>query len=295
MKSKIISGKEQILWTAIVTPFTDDASEIDFEALKNVINLQAKAGNGIVVAGSTGEGLSLSDKERVKLMEFIFSLNLKIPVMFGVPSANYHQALDWMNYCSDFPLSGHLMTTPIYTKAGPKGQTEWFENLMNKSQAPCMLYNIPSRSGIRLHNDVIKNLKGHPHLWAIKDSSGAVDSIVEYKEVNPDINIFCGDDYLMPSFSAEGACGLVSVNANPWPVQTRKYVEMCLKNQKIPSKIWWRSTKALFTASNPIPVKALMFHLGIINSPVVRLPLSQNDLAQIEPILKAHQEILEWN
>ncbi|MDH4467297.1 MAG: 4-hydroxy-tetrahydrodipicolinate synthase [Bacteriovoracaceae bacterium] len=280
-----------ILWTAVVTPFSKDGKSIDYTSVENICRMQSEAGNGIVLAGSTGEGLSLSRLERQSLVKFVLGLKLNTPIMAGVPSYNFDEAMEWMDFCKEVNLSAHLMTTPMYTKPGLSGQTEWFEALLNKSHAPAMLYNIPSRTGVKLFPETIKNLNGQKHLWAIKDSSGQVESVVDFLETGVNIKVFCGDDYLMPAMAAEGACGLVSVLSNPWPKQTHAYVKNCLEGVPLKNKIWWRATKAMFSASNPVPAKSLMKQLGIIANANVRLPLSLNDLKSMEALNLSHAEM----
>lgn len=85
--------------------------------------MQAEAGNGVVLLGSTGEGLSLTDSEKLILVEFLCKLKLKKKIIIGEPGVNLHQALKWLDFCKDMPIYGYLMTTPIYTKPGIMGQT----------------------------------------------------------------------------------------------------------------------------------------------------------------------------
>ncbi|MDJ1304762.1 MAG: 4-hydroxy-tetrahydrodipicolinate synthase [Candidatus Midichloria sp.] len=282
------------LWTAIVTPFDAAGKNIDFKSLEKLLKLQEAAGNGVILLGSTGEGLSLNDEERRQIIAFAFNLKLKIPLMSGVPSHNFIAALEWIEFCNQFPLAGYLMTTPIYTKPGIIGQTQWFEKLLQASNHQCMLYNIPSRAGIKLHVEAVRNLSTNKKFAAIKDSSGTVDSLVEYKMAAPNIAIYCGDDHLMPAMSAESEQGLISVASNVWPTATNKYVQLCLEGVRLDSKLWWQACKALSAASNPIPVKALLHHLGLISHATVRLPLSLNDLKSIDELALVNQLIINW-
>ena len=186
------------------------------------------------------------------------------------------------------------MTTPIYTKPGVFGQIHWFEQLLDKAAHPAMLYNIPGRAAVRLHPDAVKVLQKHERFLAIKDSSGMVDSGVEYRMVAPDIAVYCGDDYMMPATAIEGAVGLVSVASNAWPEATRRYVTHCLKCEKLKDKIWWEVCKSLFSASNPIPVKALLKDIGEISNDVTRPPLSLEDLPSRQVLLDYHKVIKDW-
>lgn len=284
----------QPLWTALVTPFNQNSEKIDLASLKRLLEMQSTAKNGAILFGSTGESLSLSEREKREALEYAISLKLDLEIMVGVPSANHHQALEWMEYCKDLPIAGFLMTTPIYTKPGELGQTKWFESLLNRANKPAMLYNVPGRSAIKLNTTAVANLKDHSMFVAIKDASGSVESMVEYQQAAPNIAIYCGDDDMMPSFAAEGAAGLISVASNAWPLATRRYVELSLARKDIASKAWWQASKALFSQSNPIPIKALLKELGLIECDCLRLPLDRSDLKSTAELLAADKAISQW-
>jgi 4-hydroxy-tetrahydrodipicolinate synthase len=283
---------KQKLWTACVTPFDATGEAIDYRSLERLLKLQAAAGNGILLFGSTGEGLSLSTPEKQDILRFACGLKLDVPIIVGVPSYNLHAALEWLELCKDFPISGYLMTTPIYTKPGVVGQTRWFETLLNKSTLPAILYNIPGRSGVSLHPQAVKALQGHERFVAMKDSSGTIESVLEYKAGAPDIALLCGDDYLIHEFATAGCVGLVSVASNAWPVATRGYVDAFLQGRVINSELWIKACKSLFTASNPIPIKALLKDLAVIEHDTVRLPLSIDDLPSRQILLAYTEQIL---
>ncbi|MGL9760983.1 MAG: 4-hydroxy-tetrahydrodipicolinate synthase [Wolbachia sp.] len=292
------------LWTACVTPFNCSGDSIDYRSLQRLLTMQAEAGNGVVLLGSTGEGLSLTDSEKRTLVEFVCKLALNTKIMIGVPGVNLYQALKWLDFCKDMPIHGYLMTTPIYTKPGIMGQTLWFEKLLEKAHVPAMLYNIPSRAGVNLHTKTVRNLSSHEKFWAIKDSSGTVDTLIEYKKVAPNVEVFCGDDNMISDMAACVATGLVSVASNIWPHVAHEYVKRCLLsfqhmtleskkkttaqmtegNVKSSADVWQQACKELFIASNPIPTKALLHDIGLIEHKTVRLPLSTEDLPSVETL-----------
>ncbi|MDM8335333.1 4-hydroxy-tetrahydrodipicolinate synthase [Wolbachia pipientis] len=306
------------LWTACVTPFNYNGDSIDYRSLQRLLTVQAEAENGVVLLGSTGEGLSLTDSEKRTLVEFVCELKLSTKIIVGVPGVNLCQALEWLDFCKDMPIHGYLMTTPIYAKPGIMGQTLWFEKLLEKAHVPAMLYNIPSRAGVSLYAEAVRNLSSHEKSWAIKDSSGTVDTLVEYKKAAPNIEVFCGDDNIISDMAACGAAGLVSTASNIWPRVAHEYVKQCLNSSlsfqrvalksrkkesapatqttengvKSPIDVWQQACKALFTASNPIPIKALLHDIGLIEHKAVRLPLSTKDLSSIETLRKVNEMVL---
>ncbi|QOD38677.1 4-hydroxy-tetrahydrodipicolinate synthase [Candidatus Wolbachia massiliensis] len=272
------------LWTACVTPFNHSGDSIDYQSLQRLLTMQVEAKNGVVLLGSTGEGLSLTDSEKRELVEFVCKLKLDTKVIVGVPGVNLYQTLEWLDFCKDIPIHGYLMTTPIYAKPGTMGQTLWFEKLLETAHVPAMLYNIPSRAGVSLHAETVCNLSSHEKFWAIKDSSGTVDTLAHYKKVAPNIEVFCGDDNMISDMAAKGAAGLVSVASNIWPHVVHEYAKQCLSGKNPQVSVWQQACKALFIASNPIPTKALLHDIGLIEHRTVRLPLSTQDLPSIETL-----------
>lgn len=286
--------KSTFLWTACVTPFNCSGDSIDYQSLQRLLTMQAEAENGVVLLGSTGESLSLTDSEKRTLVEFVCELKLNTKIIIGVPGVNLYQTLEWLDFCKGMPIHGYLMTTPIYAKPGIMGQTLWFEKLLEKAHVPAMLYNIPSRAGVSLHAETVRNLSSHEKFWAIKDSSGTVDTLTQYKKVAPNIEVFCGDDNMIPDMAAKGAAGLVSVAANVWPRVVHEYVKQCMSGENPQADSWQQACKTLFTASNPIPTKALLHDIGLIEHKTVRLPLSTEDLPSIETLRQANKMILGW-
>lgn len=284
---------EQILWTALITPFTDNGAKPDFNSLLHCLKKQEQALNGVILFGSTGEGLSLSIDEKKEILSFVFEQKLTIPIMVGVPNHNINEAHAFLSWANEFALDGYLMSTPIYTKPGAKGQSAWFKSLLDHANKKVMLYNIPSRTGVRLHQETLDTIKDHKNLFAIKDSD-TLESTMSFMNTAPHLKIFAGDDAMMPAMSAIGAKGLISVVANAWPLATRLYVEHCL-NGTYKSKDWWQACASLFLATNPIPIKALMKDVGLIAHDSVRLPLSTHDLKERAHFLKLHQKMLDWS
>ncbi|MEK6734741.1 MAG: 4-hydroxy-tetrahydrodipicolinate synthase [Pseudomonadota bacterium] len=286
---------EQILWTACVTPFNQDGSKIDYKSFEKILRMQDETGNGVVIFGSTGESLSLTENEKKEMLDFVFKLGLKTKIVLGAPSHNLTEALNWIDYCNNLPIHGYLFTTPIYTKPGIMGQTDWFKQILDKSRYPAILYNIPGRAGIKLHPEAVKNLENHKNFLAIKDCGGCADSIISYRIASKKVQVYCGDDYILPTMATDGAIGLISIAANAWPSITRKYTQYCLDGGRLPSKLWWQACSALFTASNPIPIKALLKDIGIIEHDTVRLPLSIQDLPSRKTLFNYHEKILNWD
>lgn len=285
---------EQKLWTACVTPFLAEEKGIDWKSLMHLLYRQEEAGNGILLLGSTGEALSLSWQERRALIEKACSLELQVPILVGVPAATLEESLAWIDFCNSLPLAGYLIAPPSYSKPGAWGQIHWFTALLNRAHHPVMLYNIPSRTGVSLLTQAVCKLKSHEQLVAIKEASGTLESLISYQNVAPHLSLFCGEDRMLPAAVAMGACGWVSVSANLWPTAASCYLRELLSGHFPEPTLWWNAHTALSSASNPIPVKALLSDLQLICSYLVRSPLDSDDLPSLDPLRKAHRAISEW-
>jgi len=284
------------LWTAIVTPMNEDAS-IDFVSFEKILRDQDAAKNGLVILGSTGEALNLGRDECKKILEFGLGLKLNSPIMTGIGGFNLADTLEYTNYLNSLSgLSAYLVVTPLYAKPGEHGQTAWFKAIMDTATRACMLYNVPSRTGVKMNFNAIKNLANHKNFWAIKEASGSVEDFKKYVEANPHARVYSGDDGMLPDFAPLGCVGLVSVASNAWPMQTRAYVDKTL-DKKLTSdeaKLWAKACDTLFIAANPVPVKNLMQVQGKIKTNILRAPLSHLDLADNTPVLEANKAVLNW-
>ena len=285
------------LWTAMVTPMNEDTS-IDYDSFELILRKQEEAGNGVLVLGSTGEGLNLTDTEKREIVTFVKLLKLKVPFMVGLGGHHVHAQIDFIKYCDQIGVDAFLMVAPIYAKPGKEGQLAWFSTLMKETKTPCMIYNVPSRTGIQMHPDVPAQLyKTFPNYMGLKEASGDVEKFKAFRDAASGSKMYCGDDSLIKEFTEAGAIGLVSVASNAWPEKTHKFLEMHLKNEmeEIFSE-WVECADLFFDAPSPIPVKTLMQHKGWIKSDTVRLPLSVDDLnaETEEALLEADKKINTW-
>lgn len=284
-----------ILWTAVVTPLHPDG-RLHLANFEHLLRMQERAGNGIVILGSTGEGLNLSEEERRKIVTFTSSLELDVPVMCGVGGHDLPSTLAWLRFLGTQRVDAYLMVTPIYAKPGPNGQFAWFSTLLNTATRPCMLYNVPSRTGTSLSFEAVSRLASHPHFWAIKEASGSAEQFARYVDAGQDIDVYSGDDPLMSEFAPLGATGLVSVASNIWPEATRVYVEMALEGSLSPEDIalWKEASRLLFVTSNPIPVKTILMMEKHIQTNQVKLPLDASDMHSANALLQISRRIGVW-
>ncbi len=285
------------LWTAIVTPFNEDGT-IDFTSYDKLLQEQKEAGNGLVVLGSTGESLNMTLAERKSVLEHTLKQRdaLGLPIMVGVGGADLVGTKEWVSYLNSLAIDALLVVTPLYAKPETEGQYQWYKTLMDLSNFPVMLYNVPGRTGKSMSFDAVRRLADHPKLWAIKEASGSVEDFKKYREAAPKAAVYSGDDGLLPAFAEHGCKGLVSVSSNAWPAATNLYVRKTLAGElsKEEASLWDACAGALFCVSNPIPVKRLLAEEKRISTPVLKLPLSHKDLAQAATVLEASLRINDW-
>ncbi|MEX2455866.1 MAG: dihydrodipicolinate synthase family protein, partial [Balneolaceae bacterium] len=192
-------------------------------------------------------------------------------------------------------IDSFLLVSPLYSKPGPIGQTEWFNLLMDSAQKPCMIYNIPSRTGVKIPIEVLGKIESHKNFWAVKEASGSIEEYQAFKAACPNVPLYSGDDGLTPFFARAGCSGLVSVSANVWPEATNLYVEKCLSGDTESMLATWSDAiKAMFMAPNPIPVKVLLKEKGVIETSCLRAPLTNREIRDTQRLLKVDELITNW-
>lgn len=284
----------QKLWTALVTPFLI-SGEVDYSCLRYLLARQEDDDVGVLLLGSTGENVLLEESERRAIVRCVSDHPLKVPIMVGVTATQLSAALNWISFCKDYPVSAFLISTPLYSRPGIKGQIGWFETLLNYADRPVMLYNIPQRTGLPIAKEVIDALSCHENFWGIKEADGHSNLICYYEEKG--IKVFSGNDSdLVRMSEGRTAKGLVSVISNIWP----SFVSYMLTafSSGVPSdelkSVWQGICQPFANATNPISVKVLMQSLGLIKSGYVRPPLSLGDLPSIEPLLRANKLVRDF-
>ena len=274
MKNTVFTGAA----TAIVTPLTENG--IDFEQFGRLIDFQIDEGiDAIVVAGTTGEASTLTDDEHKEAIRFcVERVAGRVPVVAGTGSNDTAYAIELTRYACEVGADAMLLVTPYYNKATQKGLIASFTAIADASTKPCILYNVPSRTGCNLLPATVKALAAHPNIVGIKEASGNISQIAELAAlVGDEIDIYSGnDDQIVPVLSLGGK-GVISVLSNIMPKATS---EMCKKffdgdtagARKLQLDLL-PLVNALFCEVNPIPAKAAVAAMGYCENRV-RLPLT---------------------
>ena len=276
MKEKTIF---QGVATAIVTPMNENG--VDYDVFGRLIDWQIEQGiNGLVVAGTTGEGSTLSDEEHREVLAYaVKRINGRVPCIAGTGSNDTAYAIELTKYACSIGCDAMLVVTPYYNKATQKGLVKMFNAIADASTKPIIVYNIPSRTGVNIEPATFVELAKHPRIAAIKEASGNLSKMVEeFALLDGSLDIYSGnDDQIVPTLSMGGK-GVISVLSNIMPKET---VAMCdaffagdvATAAKMQCK-YLPLIQALFCEVNPIPVKAALAAMGRMEG-VIRLPLTE--------------------
>ena len=289
------ASRQPAVWTALVTPMLSSGA-VDYSGLATLLQRQEDAGCGVVLLGSTGEGLALSGREQREVIHFATRLGLKIPLLAGVGGFRLTDQLAWLAFCADYDLDGYLLVTPLYSKPGLQGQLAWFSHLLAEATRPCMIYNVPSRTGASIDPKILAELAEYPRCWALKEASGSLAYFRECYQAAPALVFYSGEDKLFERLVPLGASGVVSVVANLWPHESHCYVRRCLagKLDEHGDYVWQLAAQACFAAVNPVPVKVWLAECGIIASATLRLPLMAAELTAVHQLAIADFAISSW-
>ena len=274
MKNTIFTGAA----TAIVTPLNKDG--IDYEQFARLIEWQISEGIAAIVAvGTTGEGSTLTDKEHKDAIEFcVKQVNGRVPVIAGTGSNDTAYAIELTKFSCEVGADAMLLVTPYYNKATQRGLIESFKAIADASTKPCILYNVPSRTGCNLLPSSVLALADHPNIVAIKEACGDISQVAQLCALVGDkMDIYSGnDDQIIPILSLGGS-GVISVLSNIMPRETQKMCEDYMSGNIAEARDAQLKLlpliNALFCEVNPIPVKAAVAAMGYCEN-YLRLPLT---------------------
>ncbi len=292
----MIADKFRGLGTALVTPFKVDGS-IDEYGLEKLVTLQIEGGvDFLVPCGTTGENPALSMTEHSRVVELVIRrANGKVPVLAGAGSNSTDKAVDLALAARDLGADGILSITPFYNKPNPDGLLRHFEMQADAIEnMPMILYNVPGRTGLNmLPATTLRIARSIPNVAGVKEASGNMEQILQIlRDRLKDFLVLSGDDAWTLPLIAAGADGVISVASNEIPKLMSEMVGAAMRGDFAAARPIHERILPLMTGnfieSNPIPVKAAMKMLGIIDSDTVRLPLaalSEENYARMRAIL----------
>ena len=254
--------------TAIVTPFREDG-EVDHEALAGLARWQVEQGiNGLVPAGTTGEGATLADVEHQAVVRTVVeAVDGRVPVIAGCGSNDTVRTVDAARRVEAAGADGLLVVSPYYNKPNRSGMVEHYRAVTEATGLPVVVYNVPGRTAQNLGADLILELAELPGVVAVKEASGDLEQIATILDRRPDsLAVLSGDDPLCLPTLALGADGIISVVSNEAPREMSRMVAAALEGDFASAReLHYRLLplmRANFVETNPVPVKTAMEILG---------------------------------
>ena len=266
---------------ALITPFTK-LNLIDFRKLGELIEFHHFAGtDALLILGTTGESTSLSEYEKDQLVEFVVKQNAKrMKIVVGVITNDTQEAIKKASKYEFIGADALLLIPPFYNKTSKDGLINHFKLIASKVKIPIILYNIPSRVGMNIDIDVIKELKRITNIIGIKEANKDINHILDvFMLADGGFNVYCGNDELSYLFLSLGSKGLINVYGNLEPQMIKNLIYIYEENPFLALqyfKSYYELLKMMSIDVNPIPIKALM-NYNNMNVGHYRLPLVEMD------------------
>lgn len=285
---------------ALVTPF-DENDEVNYSRLREILEFHViNHTDAIIVTGTTGEGSTLNDEEKISVIEFTVNIiNNRIPVIAGTGSNDTRHAVEFSKRVEKLGVDGLLVVTPYYNKGNENGIYEHYKAIAEGVKIPIILYNVPSRTGVNLSIQLLKRLAQIENITALKEASGNISYVAEVAREVPELDIYSGNDDMVVPVLSLGGKGVISVSANIIPDishdMTVSFLKGDVKKARELQLKYNDLVNALFLETNPVPVKEAMNFLGY-EVGNCRLPLGVMEEAnrrELTDILIAH-EVTGW-
>ena len=275
MKQAIFTGSG----VALVTPFTSGG--VDYPALEKLLDFQLDRGtDAVIVCGTTGESATMSYAERMAVIEAVVRrVDGRVPVIAGSGANCTETAIALSRDAVSAGADGLLVVTPFYNKATQRGLVRHYTAVADAAEKPVILYNVPSRTGVKCTAETYAALAQHPNILGVKEAGGDLALIQKTRELCPeDFYIWSGNDDETAPIMLLGGKGVISVAANVAPDRMHDLTRACLEGDFVSAgrmQLELRALcEALFWEVNPIPVKTALALMGMCEE-VFRLPLCE--------------------
>ena len=264
--------------TALVTPFLRSGA-VDEAGVRRLARRQVEAGiHFLVPCGTTGESPTLSPAERRRVVELVVGeAKGRVPVLAGAGGYDTREVVEAARAMHEAGADGLLSVTPYYNKPTPEGLYQHYRAISEATPLPLVVYNVPGRTGCNVDPATLARLATLPHVAGVKEASGNMTQICEAITAVPaDFIVLSGDDAMTLPAMAVGARGIISVASNEVPAEMAQMVEAAERNDFTTARALHARLLPLmlanFTESNPIPVKAAMAQMGLLEE-TYRLPM----------------------
>jgi len=281
--------------TALVTPFRKDLS-LDEAAMRRLVRRQIDAGiNFLVPCGTTGESPTLTRAEHLRVVEItVEEAKGKTPVLAGAGGYNTAEVIELANELRRIGVDGILSVTPYYNKPTQEGLYQHYKAIASKVALPIVVYSVQGRTGVNVEPGTLARLAQIENIVGVKEASGNIGQMARVvHEVPQHFNVLSGDDSITIPLIALGGRGIISVASNEIPGEMTALAQAALAGDfpraRTLQRQWLPLMEVNFVESNPIPVKAAMVTMGLLE-PVWRLPMcapAPQSAAKIEAVLEA--------
>jgi 4-hydroxy-tetrahydrodipicolinate synthase len=270
------------LWLPLITPFRNGA--LDETSLRRLVRHYAGLPvNGLILAATTGESLTLTPEETERLVLAVrdqIGTVKHLPVCLGLSGSNTHALLEMLDCTAAWPIDGYLISCPYYSRPSQHGLQLHFEALADRAAHPVMIYNIPYRTGVNLGNETMLRLAAHRNIAGLKDCCADREQSFDLLQRRPKgFALLSGEDAHAHEALVDGADGGILASAH---IATETFAEVCklmAAGDREAALSRWQSvvelTRLLFAEPSPAPIKYWLWRAGLIDSAEVRLPMTE--------------------
>ena len=286
MKKTIFTGAG----VSIVTPFAN--GKVNYEELGRLIDFQIEhSTDAIIICGTTGEASTMPDREHLDVIEYaVKKANKRVPVIAGAGSNDTAHGLELSRESQKLGADGLLIVTPYYNKANTNGLIQHFNAYADAVDIPIILYNVPSRTGVNITTEVLKEVSKADNIVGIKEASGNISHVADIAYRCPNIDIYSGNDDMIVPILSLGGKGVISVLSNVMPKETHDICQLFFdgkikESASLQIKLMDLIQK-LFIEVNPVPVKTALNLMGFAAGDL-RLPLGKMDERNLDKLRTA--------
>jgi 4-hydroxy-tetrahydrodipicolinate synthase len=267
------------IWLPLITPFRD--GNVDEMSLRRLVGHYAlQPIDGLILAATTGEGLTLDEEETERLVELSRTeLQHRMPLYLGLCGSDTRKGVKALHRTANWPIDGYLIACPYYTRPSQDGLYRHFAALAENTERPILIYNIPYRTGVNLGNATMLRLAELPNIAGVKDCcADPAQSFDLLRDRPPGLAVLTGEDALFHTALTQGADGGILASAHVDPNGFATVRRHLLNGDQSRALTAWRALvelpRLLFAEPSPAPVKYWLWRAGLIESPELRLPMT---------------------
>jgi 4-hydroxy-tetrahydrodipicolinate synthase len=270
----------QGIWLPLVTPFRDGA--LDETSLRRMVrHYLGQPLDGFILAATTGEGLTIDEGETERLVETVASdVGTKRPIYLGLSGSDTRKLAKALAHTGRWPIDGYLIACPYYTRPSQEGLYCHFAALAGATERPVLVYNIPYRTGVNMANDTLLRLAALPNIVGVKDCCADAAQSFDLVSARPAaFSVLTGEDAGFYTALTLGADGGILASAHIDTARFASVRNIVMSGDQQGALRAWRSLadlpRLLFAEPSPAPIKHWLWRIGLIDSPEVRLPMTQ--------------------